>query len=748
VTIDPRKPRSVRSKTVLAYVQSPKLLEHLVLAKPEPGMAQESANELLRRIEGLQEELRVVSDRLVKLETSGIHQELRVVTDRLARLETGVIQEEQIALSTAEQEQVVPEKGDIDPQRLEAGMLPGPSETETEQFQTRKSRKITHKSVIITESDHPLQESFWDALLLAGLDEIGPAGSAVITFGVLSSFGLQLLFVWIVLTSFLSSDPKYDIQHLKNWRVLYGHNYANMDSSGASLVSKICGGALFEREWWHNSLLDEVDAYLDPVFPGMFPDLSVGVVLSSVALAIWVCYIAAELQDAGRFAWSIYRLPGGNTVISMVSEDERVFESVSRLRRTAVSFTVLARLGIAVTLGISGGLWLAHTRDVTNIMLNAVALLFILEIDELLWKVVASRHTTKYLSSVRTLQLGPRKTWAGVDVACILRLIMIIVALVIFIQETVCINAIQAKTAKEILCGGNKDFVYHSSPQLGPIMVMDTKPFDIQGGSWQPGIRSLVEEVVTRYDPKDLDTGYWRSHLGDRKVVAQTAPKRLKQIFTAATKLTAVTAPDDNLVYGNSCEDQLPSELEWEWSALTAMTGAKNCSEAQRFCDDTRFPLVRMACPETCGCTAVDSGMFMDTGCRQKCQNQPAFKASRENASCLDFSTTYFNDTRSEAWARYMRDWDRLLWSMAPNMTTMKEMSELFSVLEFVDCAFLQEIDMLDLLMCKPDPVEMFGGDSFPMTLRTGAWLCPASCGCSGLDTTWCPRCSDEDPEP
>eukprot|EP00439_Symbiodinium_sp_Y106_P045834 s3379_g5.t2 len=258
----------------------------------------------------------------------------------------------------------------------------------------------------------------------------------------------------------------------------------------------------------------------------------------------------------------------------------------------------------------------------------------------------------------------------------------------------------------------NKDFVYHSSPQLGPIMVMDTKPFDIQGGSWQPGIRSLVEEVVTRYDPKDLDTGYWRSHLGDRKVVAQTAPKRLKQIFTAATKLTAVTAPDDNLVYGNSCEDQLPSELLTLTRRECRYWPRFLTSEAQRFCDDTRFPLVRMACPETCGCTAVDSGMFMDTGCRQKCQNQPAFKASRENASCLDFSTTYFNDTRSAAWARYMRDWDRLLWSMAPNMRTMKEMSELFSVLEFVDCAFLQEIDMLDLLMCKPDPVEMFGGDS------------------------------------
>eukprot|EP00439_Symbiodinium_sp_Y106_P053565 s588_g7.t1 len=710
-------------------------------------MTGESGNELKL----LQEELREVSDRLKTLETLGISQELRVLRERLARLETGGIQEEQIAF-TREQDQVVPENRDInDVQRLEAGMLPGASETETaetEQFQTRKPRKLTHKSVVVTESDHPLQESFWDALLLAGLDEIGPAGSAVISFGVLASFGLQLLFVWIVLTSFLGDDPKYDIQHLKNWRVLYGHNYENIDSSGASLVSKICGGALFEREWWHSSLLDEVDAYLDPVFPGMFPDLSVGVVLSSVALAIWAFYIAAELQDAVRFAWSIYRLPRGNTVISMVSEDERVFESVSRLRRTAVSFTVFARFGIAVTLGMSGGLWLAHTRDVTNIMLNAVALLFILEIDELLWKVMASRHTSQYLSSVRTLQLGPRKTWAGVDIACILRLIFIIVALVIFIQKTVCRNATQAQVARDILCGGNRDFVYYSNPQLGPIMVMDTTPFDVQGGLWEPGIRSMLEVVVSNYDRKDVDFSDWRFNLGDLKVVAQVAPTGLTQIFTAYTQLTTVTAADNPVIFGNSCEDQTPSELEWEWSALTAMTGARNCSEVRHLCDNRQFPLVRMICPETCGCNVLDSGMFMDTGCRHQCQAGPAFIASQHNTSCQDYSVSNLNDTRSGAWARYFHDWGRFLWSMSPNRTAMKDLSEMLMVLTSADCSLVQELDMMDFLLCKPDPVAMFGGDGFPMSLRTGAWLCPESCGCSQKDSAWCPKCSDDgDPD-
>ena len=107
----------------------------------------------LRQDDGLQEELRVVSHRLVKLETLSIAQELRLLSRLLAR-------------------------------------LPGASETEMEQCQTRTTRKLKHKSVILAESDHLLQESFRDGLLLVALDEIRPARSALISLGVLASLGL------------------------------------------------------------------------------------------------------------------------------------------------------------------------------------------------------------------------------------------------------------------------------------------------------------------------------------------------------------------------------------------------------------------------------------------------------------------------------------------------------------------------------------------------------------------------------
>ena len=40
---------------------------------------------------------------------------------------------------------------------------------------------------------------------------------------------------------------------------MYGHGFNYIDSaSEASRVSKICAGTLFEQEWWHNTLLNEV----------------------------------------------------------------------------------------------------------------------------------------------------------------------------------------------------------------------------------------------------------------------------------------------------------------------------------------------------------------------------------------------------------------------------------------------------------------------------------------------------------
>ena len=233
----------------------------------------------------------------------------------------------------------------------------------------------------------------------------GRVGTLIILLGVLVSASLQLLSIWIVFNFFLDKDDKYKLGDLRDWRVLYGHNIDYLDSAaGSSLVAKMCKGGLVDRVWWQFQLLDEVNKYLHPLFPGA-DGLGVGVVLSSIALTIWIFSITAELKSIWDFAWSIWRLPCRETLVNTVSPEDRVLQSISCGRLGMLTVMLMVRTGIAVMLGVAGARWLAVTPDVKDILLNAVALLFILEIDELLYKVQRTNNQQKQSSHSNQLTL-------------------------------------------------------------------------------------------------------------------------------------------------------------------------------------------------------------------------------------------------------------------------------------------------------------------------------------------------------
>ncbi|CAE6937447.1 UBP19, partial [Symbiodinium sp. CCMP2456] len=237
------------------------------------------------------------------------------------------------------------------------------------------------------------------------------------------------------------------------------------------------------------------------------------------------------------------------------------------------SFVVLSRLGIAIMLGTSGGLWLALTRDVTNIMLNAVALLFVLEIDDLLYKVLAPKHAIKYLASVREFEVGHRKTWAGVDMSCVVKVTTLVLTLGCFIRYTVWENAVQADHARRLLCGGNQDFVYGSHPSLGPVFVADTLPFDQRAANMLPGMRPLVNQVVFNYNVADMDKYMWRKEVNGKLLAVKHLPSAAE--MEAWLHMSDTEAPEESAFgsrsYGTFCKDQDDPEwweAEWIWPTL------------------------------------------------------------------------------------------------------------------------------------------------------------------------------------
>lgn len=606
----------------------------------------------------------------------------------------------------------------------EAGLAKQPTDGQT----FKKMPTLT-----TTQTTHSLVESFWDATIFAGLDEVGYAGSLMIFFGVTASFLLQLLFCWIVVSCFLVSDVKYDLDYLRYWRVLYGHSFDFLDhTSGTSLVSKVCQGRQFDREYWNDALLNEINSYLRPVFPGA-PGFSIGVVLCTMAVMIWACHISTELQQVGSFASAIYRLPRGETRVS-VHKGTRCIESISCRRLILLGCVILARSSIALMLGISGGMWLSQTRDVTNIMLNAVALLFILDIDDLLYKVLAPKHSMQYLHSIREFQVGSRKTWAGMDLSSIMKLLVLVVTVALFCRYVIYECALQAKHARELLCGGNLNFVYGSHPSLGPIFMTETGDYNLtREEGMLPGMRPLVTDVVFHFSETtsqnaEVEDWMWRAHLPAR---GDLAVKHLPDIgeLKAWLAMSDQQAPEEtdfgSRSYGTFCEDMPWNksywEADWVWSTVKALTGATNCQEARPFCDRKDLPLVRMVCPQTCGCTRPDSGLFVDNGCRQLCQEEEEFGRSLNTTKCVESPNIH----KSKVWQRWWKGF------YETNAGTWAEDNVLMKFAKsgaHGNCSFLSSEDWIAGVFCSHK-----GGK------RPGTVLCPITCGCADGEGDWCP---------
>ena len=101
-------------------------------------------------------------------------------------------------------------------------------------------------------ADSLLNSSFWDALTVVGLPQVGMTTSCLLAMGAVLSIVIQGAFVQILYESFLAPDAKYDASFLADWRLLAGHAAQGYDTtSKSSLVSRMCNGKPFDREWWH-----------------------------------------------------------------------------------------------------------------------------------------------------------------------------------------------------------------------------------------------------------------------------------------------------------------------------------------------------------------------------------------------------------------------------------------------------------------------------------------------------------------
>mmetsp|Transcript_103089 Transcript_103089/g.250392 ORF Transcript_103089/g.250392 Transcript_103089/m.250392 type:complete len:478 (-) Transcript_103089:128-1561(-) len=121
-------------------------------------------------------------------------------------------------------------------------------------------------------------------------------------------------------------------------------------------------------------------------------------------LVIWSMAMVREFRDTerlGRILWNIQSTANFDEMIEFNHGVEHVTHLTPSFRLLIFVVVLLPKIGVTMVLGLLGTIWLAATDDLTDVILNAVALEFIIKIDELLFDAVVPATAKLELSNFK-----------------------------------------------------------------------------------------------------------------------------------------------------------------------------------------------------------------------------------------------------------------------------------------------------------------------------------------------------------
>jgi hypothetical protein len=210
---------------------------------------------------------------------------------------------------------------------------------------------------------------------------------------------------------------------------------------------------------------DQASALFSYLGEGDGLDGAIGPLMCSLALIVWVLTVFKELQQTFAMARAVFAIPRskGATSMSLDEEGGLCFDSLHPLRLYFFGAVVVTRFTLVLFLLYYGSLFLAVTVELGDLLLNAVALEFVISIDELLYEVLAPARMRHLIDSARPLPVKSglyHMTWSGVDTATLASLVL---SSGFFVAMFVGVLQPQIKTfvlARDALCAGDVDFVF------------------------------------------------------------------------------------------------------------------------------------------------------------------------------------------------------------------------------------------------------------------------------------------------
>jgi hypothetical protein len=402
---------------------------------------------------------------------------------------------------------------------------------------------------------------------------------------------------------------------------------------------------------------------------------------------------------------------------------------------------------ILALLTVSGVLYLVFTIEPRDLLLNAVALQIVVELDELFFTAFAPNHASKVLLSLNPLPRPPVKSFKGLNVGPAIGMVIIIVAqLMIYLSLLKPQKDVLRDIVQEI-CGGNLNFVARADPSgmiyagaysASYVIQEDSYEYqamrqlvlDVPGENIEAFAGTLVKGEVSKSAAANGMTGsYWSLEAIGRLDVQHSSAwwnSNCLDMLTDSPGEEIGTLPFFRRILHDAIEEDVFTANEDEHVSHPPLT---DCHSVLSHCsrDSAAGVRSRQICPETCGCLKPASEVVQgvkQNGCPPQCEWTSQYKNKSRTRTCDDLPVESPEFQVQLEGIRSVRD-------SYPN-SWKSSIEEIISLLENSGCnATLTKFTIHGWEdLCQ----RSFGWYFEPLS-----YLCPISCGCHVTEKLHCP---------
>eukprot|EP00930_Biecheleria_cincta_P103339 TRINITY_DN9529_c0_g1_i1.p1 TRINITY_DN9529_c0_g1~~TRINITY_DN9529_c0_g1_i1.p1 ORF type:complete len:1019 (+),score=109.00 TRINITY_DN9529_c0_g1_i1:349-3057(+) len=524
----------------------------------------------------------------------------------------------------------------------------------------RRSRPCRAASLSFDVLDQVAVESYdfsasvWDIALFVGTDALGSVGSlhACLLLGI--NICMHIVFLCIAMINF--RNPNYesdDALSMQQWRLGSGHDFANYDTaSGASLVSRVCNrdnsllnsAAQSEILWHLRHYLSKDGGSEDST---LWNSIFNGQVLCMVALSCFYLMLSSEIHRTLDLLRAVACLPLSRLCLLAPEETSGATKyriiSMSRCRLLISVAVASYRMCACALLLYCGSYFLVFTDDIADLILNAVALEIILNLDEMLFHALAPTPSKHLIQNLEPLKMKPWPRKLGLDVKSMIMTLVMPIFLAVSFLFLLGPTVAEFTNIVDATCQGSQDFVVAEHAQLGVVFAMNTTGWMQNFGSdvaLSP-IQRVVKSII--------------NDLGEHNYISAPSAHSLHAELTLSNNNFAKK-------YGR-CSDLDSSWPHYGTFLATLRYQVQNdeltsCSNVTRaHCIARDKPFVRFACPISCGCNNIFYGSIHVDGCPfEACLATDEYNIIRRNAHHQDVDPRVLAETGD--WRLYLQSID------------------------------------------------------------------------------------------